>query len=53
VDSAAWNGCFGTGRERARASGKSLRRYYYEVALPEYQAKVTRALRAPKLGELF
>ena len=53
VDSAAWNGCFGTGRERARASGKSLRRYYYEVALPEYQAKVTRALRAPKQGELF
>ncbi len=53
VDSAAWNGLFGTDREAWRASGLSQRQWAYTVALPAYQRKVARALTQPKQGVLF
>jgi hypothetical protein len=52
VDSAAWNGRFGTGIECSRGSGLSQREYSYLVAHPEYVAKVEKALDAPKQMEI-
>ena len=57
VDSAAWNGMFGTdlevrrewGREQAKHGLPGTQRHYaYTVALPAYQAKVEAALSRPK-----
>jgi hypothetical protein len=42
VDSAAWNGFFGTGHEAWKRSGMTKREYAYEVALPEYLARFER-----------
>jgi hypothetical protein len=47
VDSAAWTSLTTKGR-RYKSSGMSKRQHYYQVALPEYLAKVTAALNAPK-----
>jgi hypothetical protein len=48
VDSAAWNGMFRTGREKWKNSGLSQRQYCFEVALPQYEAKIKAALSRPK-----
>ncbi len=52
ADSAAWNGAFGrdldTQRTERRALGLTKGRYFYEIALPRYQAKIEKALNAPK-----
>lgn len=50
VDSAAWNGRFGSDLELQKSSGLTQREYGYKIALPRYLAKVDAALgqtRAP------
>jgi hypothetical protein len=44
VDSAAWNGRFGTDIELQRNSGLTQREYGFKVALPRYLGKVDAAL---------
>lgn len=48
VDSAAWNGLFGSAREEWRQSGLSQRRWSLSIALPRYVEKVARALDRPR-----
>jgi hypothetical protein len=52
VDSAAWNGRFGSAIEAQRSSGMTQRYWGYRVALPEYLEKVDRATghRRPPAG---
>jgi hypothetical protein len=52
IDSAAWNGRFGTQLEAYRRSGLSQRRYASTVALPAYLAKVRAALERTAQQEL-
>lgn len=53
MDSAAWNGLWGTGREKWKHSGLSQRRYSLQVALPSYLKKVEIALATPKQAVLL
>jgi hypothetical protein len=53
IDSAAWNGLFGTNRERWRASGMSQREWSYKVALPEYLQKIASIQKQRKQLRLF
>ncbi len=53
VDSAAWNGLFGSNICRWRASGLTEREWCYKVALAEYLSKVRSALDSPKQLALF
>lgn len=48
VDSAAWNGLFGTDREEWRRSGLTQRAWSWQVSYPRYAAKVAAALSEPK-----
>lgn len=48
VDSAAWNGLFGSDREKWKASGLAQRQWSWEVSYPRYERKVARALDQPK-----
>lgn len=52
VDSAAWNGDFGSDIGAWKGSGLRRQVWRYQVALPAYQAKVAAALNAPKQGEM-
>jgi hypothetical protein len=47
LDSAAWNGRFGSDLEAPRSSGLNQRAYAWTVAWPAYQAKLAAALRGP------
>jgi hypothetical protein len=57
VDSAAWNGRFGSDITRLtndqRARGMTQREYTIKVRLPEYRRKVEQALWAPTTPRLF
>lgn len=53
TDSAAFNSFFGRSIERWRESGLTRREYQYQVALPEYQARIDAALSGPKQRVLF
>lgn len=53
VDSAAWNGMFGSDLHRRRDSGLTQRRYAYDVALPDYLRKVAAALDATRTLPMF
>jgi hypothetical protein len=53
MDSAAWNGLFGTNRERWRQSGLPQREWSYKVALPEYLVKIDRLLQQKRQLRLF
>lgn len=53
MDSAAWNGMFGTNREKWKQSGLGQRQYAHAVALPAYQEKVKRALSTLKQAVMF
>lgn len=57
VDSAAWNGLFGRDRHKARELYQSLcitkRSYEFNIALPQYMAKVNHALSKPKQMTLW
>ncbi len=53
MDSAAWNGMFRTGREKWKQSGLPQRRYIFDVALPQYEAKIEKALSEPKQQQIF
>src|SRR5579863_5053187 len=44
VDSGAWNGMFGHGRQEWKLSPYSQREWCFKVALPRYEAKVLSAL---------
>lgn len=48
VDSAAWNGMFGTGRNHWKATPYTQREWCFKVALPAYEQKVKAALLQPK-----
>lgn len=48
VDSAAWNGLFGSDREEWKASGLPQRQWSWQVSYPRYAAKVAAALSQPK-----
>jgi hypothetical protein len=48
VDSAAWNGLFGTGRTKYHDSGMTQREYIHKVALPSYLERFDAALSGPK-----
>src|SRR6266571_5690805 len=48
ADSAAWNGMFKTGRNAWKTSGLSQRKYGFDVALRNYEAKLYAALSQPK-----
>lgn len=53
VDSAAWNGMFGHGRNLWKKTPYSQREWCFKVQLPNYEAKVHTALSQPKQRELF
>lgn len=48
VDSGAWNGMWGHGRNLWKASGYTQREWCFKVALPTYEAKIIEALSTPK-----
>lgn len=48
VDSAAWNGLFGSDREEWKASGLPQRQWSWDVSYPRYEGKVAAALAEPK-----
>jgi hypothetical protein len=48
ADSATWHGFFGSDHKKWKKSGKTKMRYAYEIALPEYLAKVEEALSLPE-----
>lgn len=48
VDSAAFNGMWGRGREEWKHSGMSQRQWCFAVALPTYEQKLLAALSQPK-----
>lgn len=48
VDSAAWNGMFGQGRNLWKLTPYSQREWCFKIQLPHYQAKVLAALSEPK-----
>lgn len=53
VDSAAWNGMFGQGRNLWKETPYSQREWCFKIQLPLYEAKVHYALSQPKQQELF
>lgn len=53
VDSAAWNGLFGSDLQKYKASGLKQREYTYQVALPAYLKKFDHAVFAPKQLKLL
>jgi hypothetical protein len=53
VDSAAWNGMFGTHLKTWKGSGMVKNKYAYTVALPAYRKKIDAALNEPKQRSLF
>lgn len=53
VDSAAWNGFFGTDHQEWQAGTLSKRQHSYQVALPRYIARVEKALATPKQHTLM
>lgn len=48
VDSAAWNGMFGHGRNLWKLTPYSQREWCFKVQLPDYQSRVLAALSEPK-----
>ena len=52
VDSAAWNGMWGDGRNLWKETGMTQRQWCLQVALPSYQARLERALAVPKQATL-
>jgi|SRR5579872_1912309 len=48
VDSAAWNGLWGNGRNLWKETGMTQRQWRFETALPRYEGKLRRALALPK-----
>lgn len=53
VDSAAWNGLFGTAREEWRRSGLSQREWGYQVALPRYLRRFGEMISTPRQLAMF
>jgi len=53
VDSAAWNGMWGHGRNLWKTSGMTQRQWCFAVALPAYEARLQHALALPKQGVLL
>lgn len=48
VDSAAWNGLFGSDRQEWKTSGLPQRQWSWEVAFGRYERKVNTAIASPK-----
>lgn len=53
VDSGAWNGMWGHGRNHWKATGMTQREWCFKVALPAYEAKINAALCQPKQATLL
>ena len=53
VDSGAWNGMWGHGRNLWKGTGMSQRQWCFAVALPAYEAKVQAALSGTKQARMF
>ncbi len=53
VDSGAWNGMWGHGRNHWKATGMTQREWCLKVALPVYEAKIAAALQQPKQATLL
>lgn len=53
LDSGAWNGMWGRGRELWKESGYTQREWCFKVALPAYEAKLQAALAGTKQARMF